>query len=67
MISAAHTDKKLDFFHEYRNYSKENMICDIFNHSQENFVMVIKKLFWFCSDTIFLKKTSKTNPVQGRM
>jgi len=45
MISAAHTDKKLDFFHEYRNYSKENMICDIFNHSQENFVMVIKKLF----------------------
>jgi len=47
-MSAAHSDKIILIFCEYKNHnSKENnstIICDILNHSQENFVIEIKQI-----------------------
>jgi len=46
-MSAAHTDKIILIFCEYKNYSKESnstIICDILNHSQENFDIEIKQI-----------------------
>jgi len=56
-MSAAHTDQIILIFCEYKNHnSKENnstIICDILNHSQENFVIEIKQIS--CPDSIFFK------------
>jgi len=46
-MSAAHSDKIILIFCEYKNHSKDNtatIICDILNHSQENFVIEIKQI-----------------------
>jgi len=46
-MSASHTDKIILFLYEYKNHSKENnsnIIGDILNHSQENFVIEIKQI-----------------------
>jgi len=46
-MSAAHTDKIILIFSEYKNHSKENnstIICDILNRCQENFVVEIKQI-----------------------
>jgi len=46
-MSAAHTDKIILIFREYKSHSKENsstIICDILNQSQENFVTEIKQI-----------------------
>jgi len=43
-MSAAHTDKIILIFCEYKNHSKENngtIICDILNHCEENFLIEI--------------------------
>jgi len=47
---------------QYKNHSKENtdtIICDILNHSQENFVIEIKPITW---SNFFQKWISKSNP-----
>ena len=44
-MSAAHSDKIVLIFCEYKNHSKENttiIICDILNHSQRKFFIEIK-------------------------
>jgi len=64
-MSAAHTDKIIFIFYEYKNHSKENntnIICDILNHSQENFVIEIKHISWSCPDPIFFKN-KYPNPI----
>jgi len=66
-MSAAHTDKIILIFCEYKNHSKENnstiMInCDILNHSQENFVIEIKQISWSCPDPFF-SKNKHPNPI----
>jgi len=65
-MSAAHTDKIILIFCEYKNYSKESnstIICDILNHSQENFDIEIKQISWSCPDLFFFSKwISKSNP-----
>ena len=41
-MCAAHTDKIILIFCEYKNHSKENtttIICEILRHSQENFII----------------------------
>ena len=46
-MSTTHTDIISLIFCEYKSYSKENnstIIWDIFNHSQENFVIEIKEI-----------------------
>jgi len=46
-MSAAHADKIILIFCEYKNYSKEKTsttICDILNHSQGNFITEIKRI-----------------------
>jgi len=46
-MSAAHTDKIILIFCEYKKHSKENtttIVCDILNHSDGNFVIEIKQL-----------------------
>jgi len=50
---------------QYKKHSKENsaaIICDILNHSQENFVIEIKPISWFCPDPIFFKN-KYPNPI----
>ena len=47
VMSAAHADKIILIFCEYKNYSQENnstIICVILNHSRENFVIEIKQI-----------------------
>jgi len=47
VMSAAHTDKIILTFCEYKNHSKENtatIFCDSLNHCQENFVVDIKQI-----------------------
>ena len=66
-MRAAHTDKVFLIYCEYKNHnSKENnstIICNILNHSQENFVIEIKQISWSCPDPIFFQKQiSKSNP-----
>jgi len=46
VMSAAHTDKIILIFCQFKNHSKENnknIICDILNHPQRNFVIDIKQ------------------------
>ena len=57
-MSTAHTGKIILILSEYKNHNKENnstIICDILNHSQENFVTEIKQISWSCPDTTFFK------------
>jgi len=64
-MSAAHTDKIILIFREYKSHSKENsstIICDILNQSQENFVTEIKQISWSCPDPIF-SKNKYPNPI----
>jgi len=64
-MSAAHTDKIILIFCEYKNHSQENNstnICDILNHSQENFVIEIKQISCSCPDPIFFKN-NYANPI----
>ena len=46
-MSAAHTDKIILIFCEYKNHSEENnstIIHEILNHSHKNFVIEIKQI-----------------------
>jgi len=64
-MSAAHTDKIILIFCEYKNHSKEDSsttICDILKHSQENFVIEIKQISWSCPDPIVFKNKYQ-NPI----
>jgi len=57
-MSAAHADKIILIFCEYKNHSKDNnstIICDIVNHSQENVVIEIKQI----SDPVMIQFLSK--------
>ena len=51
-MSAAHADKK----------NTATIICDILNHSEENFVIEIKQISWYCPDPIFFKN-EYPNPI----
>jgi len=64
-MSAAHTDKIILIFCEYKNHSKENTAainCDILNYCQGNFVREIKQISWSCPDPIFFKN-KYPNPI----
>ena len=59
--SAAHTDKIILIFCEYKNYNKQNnstIICDILNQPQENFVIEIKQI---SSHPVLIQFFSKIN------
>jgi len=65
-MSAAHTDKIILIVCENKNHNcKENnstIICDILNHSQENFVIETKQISRSCPDPIFFKN-KYPNPI----
>jgi len=80
-MSAAHTDKIILSFCEYKNHSKENtatIICEILNHSLGNFVIEIKKIS-SCFSKISIQiqswseksqvscRTSNPDPVHARL
>ena len=64
-MSAAHTDKIILIFCEYKTNSKENtptIICGILNLSQGNFAIEIKPMSWSCPDPIYFKN-KYPNPI----
>ena len=65
-MSAAHADKIILIVCECKNHNSEEnnstIICDILNHSQENFVIETKQISRSCPDPIFFKN-KKPNPV----